>query len=246
MFSNEFFEVLNAINNFNKLNSGHVWYRGTSKSTYRLDSSLFRLKYPSLNDYLALERQQLQYIDINSTLLDIKKSELTNLEKLYLMQHHGLRTRLLDWTSNLGVALYFLSLDWTSDESSRLWMLNPEKFNNISVGKHGIISPQDYLFSDIHNLQHSIAIFPIRNNNRIIAQHGYFTVQGNSLKPLENEFKSELVTNNALSYIDFDYALKQNVIDYLSMHDIHSFSIFPDMLGLKDYIDTRLIPLSAK
>lgn len=245
MFSEGFISILNSISKFQEINNGHVWYRGHSINSHKLNSGLFRLKYPSLCDYLNLEKQQIQNLIINYHLLDID-NEFGNLDLLYIMQHYGIRTRLLDWSSNLSVALYFLSLEWTSNNPSRLWLINPITLNTISTGISGIISPQKYTMETIVELKKTIAIYPIKNNKRIIAQQGQFTIQGNSMLCLEDEFGCELQEKNALAYIDLDFDLKQDIINYLNLHGINSFTVFPDMQGFKDYINDLLIPNSAK
>ncbi|MCQ2014617.1 MULTISPECIES: FRG domain-containing protein [Clostridium] len=238
MFSKGFYELLNAISQFSIKNDGRVWFRGQSKNTYKLNSSLYRLKYDNLGEFINLENQQLNLLKVNSNLLEIGSNEI---ERLYLMQHYGMRTRLLDWTSNISIALFFLSLEWTSDVNARLWMLNPCKLNELAEKGFGLISPNSFTIKEFQEMNNSIAIYPIRNNKRIIAQHGYFTVQGNIGLPLEEEFNCRLIEEGYLKYIDLSYELKRDIINFLKINDVNEFTVFPDMEGLKDYVNKTFI-----
>ena len=64
-------------------------------------------------------------------------------ELLIDMQHYYIPTRLLDWSENLGIAIYFAIYSHTHNKDISLYVLNPLELNNYSK-KQGIpIVPDD-------------------------------------------------------------------------------------------------------
>ena len=53
-----------------------------------------------------------------------------NLKWLFLMQHHGMPTRLLDWTKNILVAL-FIAVSGKDDKDGQIWTIQPIKLNKL-------------------------------------------------------------------------------------------------------------------
>ena len=84
-------------------------------------------------------------------------------EWLALAQHHGLATRLLDWTANPLVALYFAVEEPSADVEAAVFAL--------SFRGH-VADPTEDLFS----LQEIVLYRPPSLSSRIVVQGGCFTV----------------------------------------------------------------------
>ena len=66
-----------------------------------------------------------------------------------------------------------------------------------------------------------------------------FTLQGNSLVSLENEFDGELTDQGVLKHIDLPDSLREDVRLYLEHAGVNRFTLFPDLEGLADHLTDR-------
>lgn len=92
----------------------------------------------------------------------------SNWEWLALAQHHGLPTRLLDWTSNPLVAAYFAVTSYPEDTNAAIYAINVRDHMLIDV------TTQDNPF-EIDDVKF---VVPSVNNARLVSQKGFFTVHG--------------------------------------------------------------------
>jgi hypothetical protein len=100
-----------------QVHSTLVW-RGLARSDYSNISSLARLSedYPRLERHLVRNFRKYAHREAPGP---------TMWDWLSLAQHHGLPTRLLDWTFSPQVALHFATASWADDEAI-LWAVDCE------------------------------------------------------------------------------------------------------------------------
>ena len=91
-------------------------FRGLARATYTNTSSLARLT----GDYPALERHLLRNF---RKYAHQEAPGPTDWDWIALGQHHGLPTRLLDWTFSPLVALHFATASWPGDDAL-LWAVD--------------------------------------------------------------------------------------------------------------------------
>jgi|GEM_PF-2465507 len=113
-----------------------VWFRGHSDREYVLSPGLFRglpehskISIKDKAERLKIEENVFRlYRQISRRIMRGVEAD-SIWEDLFNMQHYGLPTRLLDWSTAPGIALYFAS-DYSPDTDPEIWVLHPAAMNN--------------------------------------------------------------------------------------------------------------------
>ncbi len=123
-----------------------LWFRGNSRSSHTLVPSLYR--HPDnldVDHLLQLEEKVIQRFRERGAPYERVPSSDT-WEILFLMQHFGVPTRLLDWTENPYIGLFFAlsTADHSSGEPAAVWALQPQAWNQAALAEisynEGILS----------------------------------------------------------------------------------------------------------
>ena len=128
-----------------------IFYRGHADLTWTLIPSLFRQRSTEVRT-TVWELEQTLFFQFRALARELYSSDRTDWDVLFHMQHHGVPTRLLDWTSVFGVALYFALLDFKAEKSLTpcLWLLNPYRLNEITWDVRKLFNTK-YLARDEQN-----------------------------------------------------------------------------------------------
>ena len=240
--------------NIPKSASKILWFRGSGKLNYNLSPSLHR--HPSINTpEKIIDLEQSIMIRFNQRSVPFLNNPLdkrNEWEVLFFMQHYGVPTRLLDWSENPYIALYFALTSAVKEnniytENICVWVLDPILWNR-QVLSHlsyngGILTIEDeqaksYKPNTPISLIPSkpIAIFGTHNSPRIVAQRGAFTCFGKELSPMEDLFVKDKFPNESLRKIVIEKDdIDQILISLLSIGFTDSV-VFPDLDGLSKEI----------
>lgn len=187
-----------------------VRYRGLCDISYALVPKVGRSSRYSLERELAAFRM---FIIMGRTYLN--PPPRSEWEWLAIAQHHGLATRLLDWTRNPLVALYF-AVHSTPGADGVIYVRKPRK----SVPEDHPVSP--------FGIGEVMTFIPSYLVPRVDRQQGDFTVHPNPTEALDEEDMQRLIIPKSLKKIF------QTVLD---KYGIHAGTIFPDLDGQAMFIN---------
>lgn len=245
------------------------WFRGHSRVIGALTPRIYR---PTIRDEIvdkfrpALEVEIIEQFKRDAPTLaeGSVPGEDDHLDWLYLMQHYKTPTRLLDWSENALIALYFAVAEDRNDDGE-LWCMFPFPLNSAShvgwgtpiIGRNPVLrylTEEPYWAGKPEDLAESlgmtvvpnrpIALDPRRNFRRMVAQASVFTIHP---RPEDGHTIPEVLGDEqALVRYVVPATAKQRLRGDLDTLGIGDLSLFPDLEGLSRQVvfDNRVIAYS--
>lgn len=248
-------EYIDVIDKIQGDADGPLWYRGCSRKSAELLPSLYRPRInPKAADGTPSELEAQLVARFRDRSLPYHSRSLSDdIETLFFMQHYGVPTRLLDWTGNPFVGLFFAlrsakfslagggALAFAND--AVVWVLDPTRWNRAALEhisfrggpldpSHDALGPYK-LIGDIDRLAaHPVAIYGAHNSQRIVAQQGTFVIYGSNITPMERLYRSGRFPAGSLIRIVLPKLAIPKLRASMFAHGITEGSLFPDLEGL--------------
>lgn len=233
-----------------KRNRCNYVYRGMPNIDYKMTTSLRR-------NCKALERTLEPAILKNfAKYAVIEEPSVANSvwRQMILGQHHGLPTRLLDWTHSALVALHFAvteeNLEHMAEHDCMVWRIDidelhsllPEKYRRVMRENKAEVFSVDMLTQAAGSLSEydadmgreaMVVIEPPSINQRIVNQYAFFSVIPLDMEDVEDFLDRH--TEHTVKYV-IDRDLRWRVRDMLDQLNMSERIVYPGLDGLSKWI----------
>lgn len=191
-----------------------VVYRGVRSVDHKLVPKVGRYGHLHSRDRGKEERQILKLFK-EQAIPYLTFAPEDDWEWLAVAQHHGLPTRLLDWTRNPLVAAYF-AVEEAHDGDSVVYVYRSAR--SIGEGR-----------GDPFNISGVGRFIPRHVTRRITAQAGLFTIHPDPRSPF--------ASRTSVSRLIIEQKFRKDLKHILFRYGIHRASLFPDLDGLSKHIE---------
>jgi hypothetical protein len=236
-------------------------YRGHGIASYQLAPEVFRYinttQKSFIHPYWVTEEQILSDFisDACRYLRDIPEDDIATW--LEISQHFGLPTRLLDFTENPLVALYFACAT-APDQTGTVWILNEgtykEKVYSLTPAVQGL-TDRDIIMriiaekhADHPTIQYPWIYRPNYREERMHTQSSIFMIWGSCEKPLESFLSQENYIaedddstqhTKIACRIQLPAAHKSTLLKQLDLCGINEKFIYPGLDGIGKYYNAK-------
>lgn len=200
-----FTDLHNIIQSYQKKT---IIYRGVRDGSYELQPDAGRYGLTENQERMILrlfKDQALPYLNFRPE---------NEWEWLALARHHGLPTRLLDWTRNPLVAAYF-AVEKEHRGDSLIYAYHSDTFIGIEKYADPFVRTKVGKF------------IPSHVTKRITAQVGIFTIHPNPKRPFDSPDVDQIIISSNC---------REKLKWILYRYGIHRASLFPDLDGLATHI----------
>lgn len=241
-----FEEVLSQIEAF-QASANVPWYRGCSRLRYDLLPKIARGAKGARKFSDVRPNENRMYREFRER----AKPHVTGhaddeWDNMFIMQHYGVPTRLLDWSESPFVALFFALQPRKSgyEEDPVVWMVKPEEWNAavmpFSADEDRILDKThrrlgDYGFGKEFERYRDepLMMKGSYNSPRIVAQRGCFTIFGKSFDSLQNIAASHPdLPKDVLQNLVIDRRKAGEIFHSLIKKGVTETFVYPDMEGL--------------
>lgn len=226
-------------------------FRGLSDENYQLKTSLMRLggKYAEIEKHLLRNFRKYAHRDV------VPQDSIWNW--LSIAEHHGLPTRLLDWTYSPLIAAHFATCNLEKfNINGAIWYVDFKKIRNLLPNKLKSQLKKDGGFTltvetlnkavkslhEFDNLSSSeyVAFFePPSLDERIVNQHALFSIMSNPRGLLDDWLKKH---PSLFRKIIIPASLKWEIRDKLDKANITERVLFPGLDGLSSWLKRYYTP----
>ncbi|OBJ36296.1 hypothetical protein A5630_07885 [Mycolicibacterium mucogenicum] len=225
-----------------------LWFRGQPSDDFHLIPKLMRGDSRPMDEVYQREARLLARFRERSLPFWPAGYPQQPWEHLFSMQHHGIPTRLLDWSENLLVAAYFAALGPAPHAGAKptVWTLDPFGWNSkvpqLSDTGIGILTIADEEAQRwepatstgarlAKRAKYPVALYGVHNSPRIVAQRGTFTISGDICDGLDQLPNDEIPWSGYLTKYVYT-AEPERLMKELRFLGFTESMIFPDLSSL--------------
>lgn len=229
--ANSLAELLNACSVFNGEMPARPWYRGHANHKWRLRPSVLRRRMPLRHESYLAKHFMMEAPGYHPACPPMHH----RLAWLALARHHGLPTRLLDWTVSPLVAAFFAVESPPYNTDATIWALAAESLNQDQIGEYNLLGPLHPLVVDCANItfegkksaRRILSVAPQLIDPNMVAQQARFTIHGVAT-PIE-KIPSH---GEYLGRITIPKKSRYNIRGELFILGVRRHTVFPTLTGL--------------
>ncbi len=211
-----------------------IWWRGQSRYEWDLVPSIYRGFGKRSESNFNLRFRTKAKVRHESC-----PENSNQIEWLFLGQHYGLPTRLLDWSESIAVALYFAVENGENlDADGSIFCLLPSMLNKNELNRDSIFLPEEKEVAKItrdafryspQEATNIVSVIPDQFDLRHIAQQTVFTIHGRP-DPLDRVSYEE----QCVYKIRVNKDCKKEIQELIKHFGVTKSNIFPDLDNLAE------------